>query len=224
MSAAEMTAPGPIQVPVVFIRFIGVCEILGAVGMILPVLTSIRPGLTPLGAGGLVIIMIGATVINIVNGMAAFAMPTAVLGLMAAYVVWGRWWSARTQIEKRKTKKERIMRFLCLYKPGQESTGAPTQQEIDAMGALIGEMSEAGVLVQTEGCQPSSKGARVRINGGQFTVVDGPFAEAKELVGGMAVIQVQSKAEAIEWTKRFLTVAGRGESEIRQLHEMPAPD
>jgi hypothetical protein len=117
-----------------------------------------------------------------------------------------------------------LMRFLCLYKPGQESTGAPTQQEVDAMGALIGEMSEAGVLVQTEGCQPSSKAARVRINGGQFTVVDGPFAEAKELVGGMAVIQVQSKAEAIEWTKRFLTVAGRGESEIRQLHEMPAPD
>ena len=116
------------------------------------------------------------------------------------------------------------MRFLCLYKPGQESTGAPTQQEMDAMGALIGEMSQAGVLVQTEGCQPSSKGARVRINGGQFTVVDGPFAEAKELVGGMAVIKVQSKAEAIEWTKRFLTVAGRGESEIRQLHEMPAPE
>ena len=116
------------------------------------------------------------------------------------------------------------MRFLCLYSPGQESTGAPTQQEMDAMGALIGEMSQAGVFVQTEGCQPSSKGARVRINGGQFTVVDGPFAEAKELVGGMAVIKVQSRAEAIEWTKRFLTVAGRGESEIRQLHEMPVPE
>jgi hypothetical protein len=83
-------------------------------------------------------------------------------------------------------------------------------------------MSQAGVLVQTEGCQPSSRGARVRINGGQFTVVDGPFAEAKDLVGGMAVIQVQSKAEAIEWTKRFLTVAGHGESEIRQLHESGA--
>jgi len=96
MSAAQMTAPGPIQVPVAFIRFIGVCEILGAIGMILPMLTRIRPGLTPLGAGGLVIIMIGATVINIVNGMAAFATPTAVLGLMAAYVVWGRWRSART--------------------------------------------------------------------------------------------------------------------------------
>ena len=96
MSAAQMAAPGPIQMPVAFIRFISVCEILGAIGMILPGLTRIRPSLTPLGAGGLVIIMIGATVINIVNGMAAFAIPTAVLGLMAAYVVWGRWWSVKT--------------------------------------------------------------------------------------------------------------------------------
>ena len=96
MSAAQLAAPGPIQLPVGFIRFIGVCEILGAVGMILPGLTRIRPGLTPLGAGGLVIIMIGATVINIVNGMAAVAIPTALLGLMAAYVVWGRWWSVKT--------------------------------------------------------------------------------------------------------------------------------
>ncbi len=62
MSAAQMaTAPGPIQLPVAFIRFIGVCEILGAIGMIVPGLTGIRPGLTPLAAGGLVIIMIGAT-------------------------------------------------------------------------------------------------------------------------------------------------------------------
>jgi len=93
MSAAQMTAPGPVQLPVAFIRFIGVCETLGAIAMILPGLTGIRPGLTPLGAGGLVIIMIGATVVNLVNGPAVVAIPTAVLGLMAAYVVWGRWWS-----------------------------------------------------------------------------------------------------------------------------------
>jgi hypothetical protein len=116
------------------------------------------------------------------------------------------------------------MRFLCLYKPGKPETGAPpTQHEMDAMGKLIGEMMQAGVLISTEGCQPSAKGARVRLDSGQFTVVDGPFAEAKELVGGMAVIQAASKQEAVEWTKRFLTVAGGGESEIRQLHEMPAP-
>ncbi len=90
MSAEQLTAPGPVQLPVLFIRFIGVCEVLGAIGMILPGLTGIRPGLTPLGAAGLVIIMIGATVINIIDGMAAFAILTIVLGLMAAYVAHGR--------------------------------------------------------------------------------------------------------------------------------------
>ena len=90
MSAEQMTAPGPVQLPVPFTRFIGVCEVLGAIGMILPGLTGIRPGLTPLAAAGLVIIMIGATVINIVNGMGAFAILTIVLGVMAAYVAYGR--------------------------------------------------------------------------------------------------------------------------------------
>ncbi len=96
MSAAQMASPGPVQVPVLFVRFIGVCEILGAFGMILPGLTGIRPGLTPLAAGGLVIIMAGATVINIMNGMATFAIPTAILVLMAAYVVYGRWYRSGT--------------------------------------------------------------------------------------------------------------------------------
>jgi uncharacterized membrane protein YphA (DoxX/SURF4 family) len=91
MSAEQMTAPGPIQLPVAFIRFIGVCEILGALGMFLPGLTRIKPGLTPLAAAGLVIIMIGATVVNLVDGPAAFAIVTAILGLLAAFVVHGRW-------------------------------------------------------------------------------------------------------------------------------------
>jgi len=95
MSAAQMASPGPIQLPVLFIRFIGVCEILGAIGMILPGLTGIKPGLTPLGAAGLVIIMTGATVVNLVDGPAPFAILTAILGLMAAYVVYGRWFAAR---------------------------------------------------------------------------------------------------------------------------------
>ena len=94
MSAAQMASPGPVQVPVLFVRFIGVCEMLGAIGMIAPGATGIRPGLTPLAAAGLVIIMCGATVINLMNGMAPFAVPTAVLGLMAAYVVYGRWYRA----------------------------------------------------------------------------------------------------------------------------------
>jgi len=91
MSAEQMVAPGPIQVPVLFVRFIGVCEILGAIGMVLPGLTGIKPGLTPLGAAGLVIIMIGATVVNLVDGPAVAAILTVILGLMAAYVVYGRW-------------------------------------------------------------------------------------------------------------------------------------
>src|SRR6266568_4104123 len=95
MSAAQMAAPGPIQLPVLFIRFIGVCEILGAIGMILPGLTGIKPGLTPLAAAGLVVIMTGAILVNIVDGPAAVAPVTAVLGLLAATVVWGRWLSTR---------------------------------------------------------------------------------------------------------------------------------
>jgi hypothetical protein len=91
-----------------------------------------------------------------------------------------------------------------------------------AMGKLIEEMAEAGVLLATDGLQPSSKGARVRISGGTFTVTDGPFAETKELIAGYAIIQAQSKPEAIEWAKRFLEVVGEGESEIRLMHDAPA--
>ena len=95
MSAEQMVAPGPIQVPVLFVRFIGVCEILGAIGMVLPGLTGIKPGLTPLGAAGLVIIMIGATVVNLVDGPVVAAPFTVVLGVMAAIVIYGRWFTTR---------------------------------------------------------------------------------------------------------------------------------
>jgi hypothetical protein len=116
------------------------------------------------------------------------------------------------------------MRYLCVYRPGgPEQDRPPTQEEMNAMGALIGEMAKAGVLLATEGCLPSSKGMRVRLEGERkFTVIDGPFPETKELIAGFCLLQVKSKEEAVEWTKRFLTVAGSGESEIRQLHEQPA--
>jgi uncharacterized membrane protein len=91
MSPQQLTSAGPIQLPLSFIRFIGLCEILGAVGMILPGVTGIKPALTPLGAAGLVIIMIGATVVNLVDGPALFAAFTVVLGALAAFVVYGRW-------------------------------------------------------------------------------------------------------------------------------------
>ena len=113
------------------------------------------------------------------------------------------------------------MRYLCVYRPGTpERNEPPTQEERAAMGKLIDEMAKAGVLLATEGCMPSSKGVRVRIDQGKYTVTDGPFPETKELICGFCLLQVKSKAEAIEWGKRFLAVVGEGESEIRQLHEM----
>ena len=116
------------------------------------------------------------------------------------------------------------MRFLCIYRPGTpESDVPPTHEEMNKMGKLIGEMAQAGVLLATEGCLPSSKGVRVRLDtASKFTVTDGPFPETKELIAGFALLQVKTKAEAVEWCKRFLSVAGGGESEIRLLHDQPA--
>jgi hypothetical protein len=90
------------------------------------------------------------------------------------------------------------------------------------MGRLIGEATKAGWLIATEGCLPSTEGARVRLSDGKFIVTDGPFTETKEVVGGFAIIQASSKQEAIERTKYFLQVAGGGETELRQLYEPPA--
>src|SRR5262245_40590335 len=113
------------------------------------------------------------------------------------------------------------MRFLSIYRT-KETGIPPSPENMAAMGKLIEEMTKAGVLLATEGCQHSSKGARVRISGGKFAVTDGPFAETREVVGGFALFQVKSKEEAIEWTKRFLKLAGDGESEIREIYEVPA--
>ena len=86
------------------------------------------------------------------------------------------------------------------------------------MGKLVEESFKSGVLLATEGCLPSAAGARVRLSGGKITVTDGPFTETKEIVGGFALIKAESKQEAIEFTKRFLRIAGDGETEIRQVH------
>ena len=81
---------GPVPLPGLFVRFIGVCEVLGALGLILPWLLRIRPGLTPLAAAGLVIIMIGATAITLVGGGGATALIPLVVGLLLVFVVYGR--------------------------------------------------------------------------------------------------------------------------------------
>jgi hypothetical protein len=116
------------------------------------------------------------------------------------------------------------MRFMMLYKPGHDSEIPPSQQHIEEMGRFIGEMAREGVLLATDGLQSSSKGAKVRITNGKFTVIDGPFTETKELVGGFAIVQARSKEHAIELAKRFLAVVGEGESEIRLMHDQPAFD
>ena len=110
------------------------------------------------------------------------------------------------------------MRFLSIYKT-VERTSPPTQEEMAAMGKLIQEAMEAVWLLSTEGCLPTGLGARVRISSGKVTVTDGPFTEAKEMVGGFAILKANSKEEAIELTKHFLRVVGQGECELRQLYE-----
>jgi hypothetical protein len=110
------------------------------------------------------------------------------------------------------------MRFLTIYKTAERGV-PPTTEDMAKMGQLIEEMTKAGVLLATEGCLPSAKGARVRLSNGKLTVTDGPFTESKEVIGGFALIEAKSKEEAIELTKRFLKVAGDGESEIRQIAE-----
>ena len=110
------------------------------------------------------------------------------------------------------------MKFLSIYKTAERNT-PPTQEEMSKMGKLIEEGMKAGWLVGTEGCLPSALGARVRLSNSKLTVTDGPFTEAKELVGGFAILQVNSKEEAIELAKKFLPVAGDGECELRQIYE-----
>jgi hypothetical protein len=110
------------------------------------------------------------------------------------------------------------MKFLSIYKTAERST-PPTQEEMARMGKLIEEAMTAGWLLATEGCLPSALGARVRRSGSSINVTDGPFTEAKELVGGFAILKANSKQEAIELCRKFLQVAGEGECELRQLYE-----
>ena len=110
------------------------------------------------------------------------------------------------------------MKFLSIYKTAERGV-PPSQEEMSKMGKLVEEGMKAGYLLGTEGCLPSALGARVRRSDGNLTVTDGPFTEAKEVVGGFALLRANSKQEAIELVKQFLQVAGDGECEIRQIFE-----
>jgi hypothetical protein len=115
------------------------------------------------------------------------------------------------------------MRFMVIVKATEKSEagGLPDAELLAAMGKFNEELVKAGVMLAGEGLQPSSKGARVRFKGTERQVVDGPFAETKELIAGFWLWQVRSKEEAIEWVKRCpCPFHGESEIEIRQVFEM----
>jgi hypothetical protein len=114
------------------------------------------------------------------------------------------------------------MRFLVIVKASAESEAGvmPSTELLAAMGKYNEELVKAGVLLAAEGLQPSSKGARVKFSGSKRTVIDGPFAETKELIAGFWLWQCRSREEAIEWAKRCPNPTGNeGEIEIRQVFE-----
>lgn len=117
------------------------------------------------------------------------------------------------------------MRFMIIVKAtGQTEAGVmPTEEQLAEMGAFHEEMASAGVLLDGSGLKPSSHGWRIRYLGDQRTVVDGPFAESKELIAGYTLIQVDSREEAMAWARRFPNPSldrGEAEIEVRQLFEL----
>ena len=114
------------------------------------------------------------------------------------------------------------MRFMVIVKASKDSEAGvmPSEQLLAEMGRYNEELAKAGILLAADGLHPSSKGARVRFSGTKRTVIDGPFAETKELIAGFWMWQVKSKQEAIEWVKRCPNPhAGASEIEIRQVFE-----
>jgi len=114
------------------------------------------------------------------------------------------------------------MRFMVIVKatPESEAGVLPSQELLEAMGKYNEELVKAGIMLAGEGLQASSKGARVKFSGTKRTVVDGPFAETKELIAGFWLWQVKSREEAIEWVKRCPNpMPGDSEIEIRQVFE-----
>jgi hypothetical protein len=119
------------------------------------------------------------------------------------------------------------MRFMMMIKANKDTEAGvmPSEKTLAAMARYNEELVKAGVMLDGMGLQSSAKGARVRFSKGQPTVVDGPFAEAKELIAGFWLIQVKSKEEAIEWAKRIpfdpdVHMGGEGEVELRQVFEL----
>ncbi len=117
------------------------------------------------------------------------------------------------------------MRYMIIVKatPDSEAGVMPEERLIAEMASYHEELAKAGVLLDASGLQPSSKGWRISYSGTKRSVVDGPFAESKELIAGYTLIQVKSREEALEWARRFPNPTGEGkagEIEVRQLFEL----
>lgn len=118
------------------------------------------------------------------------------------------------------------MRFMMMIRTDENAAPAegPSQELMAEMGKLMEEMTKAGVLLDTAGLRPNEEATRVHWDHGKLNVLDGPFTESKEVVGGYAIVQARSKEEAVEWATRFVRVHGeRWEltSEVRQIEEPP---
>ena len=113
------------------------------------------------------------------------------------------------------------MKFVSIFRFDPTRATQPDAAKYAEMGRLIGEMRAAGVLVDTGGVMPNGATIRVRRDGAQTSVTDGPFTETKEVVGGFAVLDVASKDEALDWTRRFLDCAGDGVSELIEVTPSP---
>jgi hypothetical protein len=138
----------------------------------------------------------------------------------------GRFEPARHPPAQGNYQETRRMRFLSMVKVNENSGMQPSEQLMADVGKLIDEMTKSGVLLETAGLRPTAEAARVRLAQGKLKVIDGPFTEAKEVVGGYALLRAESMQEAIEYTERFLKVHGDAwevECEVRQLDEGSAP-
>lgn len=115
------------------------------------------------------------------------------------------------------------MRYISLFTHEPKHSGPPTEAEIATMGKLIEEGMKAGWLIATEGVHFGQEGVRIHKDGrtGEIAVTDGPFAEAKEVVGGYALLRADSQAEVVELCRKFLNVVGQGTCEVHELFEAP---
>jgi hypothetical protein len=144
-------------------------------------------------------------------------------GISAPHVEFAESRSTLCQSEARAASAERrrsiAMRFLgyTLASETELPTEPPPPELYEEMGKFVEEAVNAGVIVATGGILPTSEGAKISLTDGEFTVVDGPFTEAKELVGGWALMECRDMEEALVWTKRFLSVLGEGEVRVRPV-------